>query len=183
MGSLLQNGAEVDARDYRHRTALVHAVLKGQVESARFLLENGADVECPDSDRVTMLHLALDKKKPDTELIKVLVEYGCDVNAPYHIESNTPLHLAVRYHADAEAIKLLIDFGADIMKKDSFGLTPYDWFCREIKQDIEVGGVFIDTISSMCEQSLNRLRSIKVTENPHKTGSRSIGLISLSSHL
>ena len=165
MEDFLQKGAEVDAPDYRNRSALVHAVNTGQAQSVRFLLEHGADVGYYDCEGTTLLHLALACKKPDTELIKVLVEYGCDVNAPYHIESNTPLHLAVRYHADAEAIKLLIDFGADIMKKDSFDLTPYEWFCWEIKQDIEVGGVFIDAISNMCEQSQNRLKSIKVTEN------------------
>jgi ankyrin repeat protein len=147
MGSLPQNGAEVDARDYRHRTALVHAVLEGQVESARFLLENGADVECPDSDRITMLHLALDKKKPDTELIKVLVEYGCDVNAPYRIESNTPLHLAVRYHADVEAIKLLIENGADVFRKDIFGRNAYQLLIEIGNQDEEAEKVFIDAFT------------------------------------
>ena len=146
IGSLLQNGAEVDALDYRQRTALVHAVLKGQTGSARFLLEHGADVGCHDSYRVTLLHLDLTCKKPDTELIKVLVEYGCDVNAPYFIESNTPLHLAVKYNAEAEAVKLLIENGADVFKKDSFEVNAYQLFVLERKQNGEVESVLIDAL-------------------------------------
>ena len=45
---LLAGGARIDARDQRGRTALLAATQRNRVEVARFLIQEGADVNAKD---------------------------------------------------------------------------------------------------------------------------------------
>ena len=45
---LLADGARIDARDQRGRTALLAATQRNRVEVARFLIQEGADVNAKD---------------------------------------------------------------------------------------------------------------------------------------
>jgi ankyrin repeat protein len=73
----------------RHRRTdmQLHAVF------ARLLIQHGADVNAPDVDKSTPLHLA--SKGGHVEFAQVLIEYGADVNAEGNYKW-TPLHLASR---------------------------------------------------------------------------------------
>ena len=56
---LTLSGFEVNTSDYDARTALHVAAAKGQAESIRFLLENGATANCKDCFGVTPLFEAV----------------------------------------------------------------------------------------------------------------------------
>ena len=46
---LIEKGADVDAKDWKGRTALMGAALKGHTETVKLLIEKGADVNARDT--------------------------------------------------------------------------------------------------------------------------------------
>jgi ankyrin repeat protein len=104
---LLEAGADVDESTPDDGTALVIATASGHEQMARFLLERGANPNAKDGYGITPLHytlheglLALHAVRPRPtdslgwdrpnmpELMKTLLDYGADVNAP--IEKDIP---------------------------------------------------------------------------------------------
>lgn len=70
---LLDNGANVDARDNRGRTGLIWAAFKNQDEVVKLLLESGADTEIRDDRGCTALVWAL--RNAHTEIVEMLLKY------------------------------------------------------------------------------------------------------------
>lgn len=56
------------------------------------------------------------------DIIKILLEYGSDVNAKDDYE-NTPLHWSA-YGGKSDGIKILLDHGAKINIRNKKGYTP-----------------------------------------------------------
>ena len=73
---LIENGADVDAKDEDGSTPLHLAALMGRKEIAELLIENGADVNAKAMDGGTPLHYAATK-----EIAELLISKGADVNA------------------------------------------------------------------------------------------------------
>jgi len=72
---LLENGANVNARDRYGWTALMWAVFKGYKEIVKLLLENGADVNVRDFFGNTALKFA-SMKIGCEEIVELLKSYG-----------------------------------------------------------------------------------------------------------
>jgi ankyrin len=124
MRVLLQHGVEVDPvaglklpRQHELRcqwTPLYEAVLGGSVDSARILLELGADVKRKDGRLDTLFHCAA--RTGSAEMVRLLVEYWPDgireknktsSNARRH-RDDTPLHGAARA-GHTEVVRLLLE--------------------------------------------------------------------------
>lgn len=84
--ALLENGADVGARDYGAlgKTLLRVASLGGDTEVIQLLLRHNPDVNARDSSNQTPLHFA--SLFGLTEVAQLLLKYGADVNA----EDNIP---------------------------------------------------------------------------------------------
>lgn len=119
---------------------------EGKAESARLLVQHGADVNLRDRDYSTPLQLAA--SSGSAELVELLIQHGADVNAR-DIGLRTPLHLALtsvsvktlvqQHRADVnkqgsdfrmsfkgkvESARLLIRHEADVNVRDQDYLTP-----------------------------------------------------------
>ncbi len=117
--------------DDRRGTALTEALINSQIEAAKFLIKNGADVNSVyykvDDDELesipdtgTSLSLAL--LFNDEELIDLMVENGLDADVCDRHE-NTALFYAIS-NADKPLIFKLLEIGADVdqeMKDDERG--------------------------------------------------------------
>jgi ankyrin repeat protein len=102
----------------RGTPALIVAILYGQKESVRLLLEKGADVESKDSDGNPALILAI-KESPD--MVKLLLEKGESANT---ISSDRiPALILAIQNDQSKSVRLLLEKGADANTKDSQG-TP-----------------------------------------------------------
>ena len=102
---------------------LYDAAVRGDVAKVRQLLEKGADVNVGKGTcGGTPLHVvAAWVSWSSTEVAKLLIEKGADVNARNCLQE-TPLHrVASSYLAMA---KLLIEKGADVNARDSSQRTP-----------------------------------------------------------
>ena len=150
---LLQQGADVNARDRWACTPLHRAGWHDRVQVARVLLAHGADVNAADEQGETPLHWAAERGH--AQVARVLLASGPDVNArarlgwtPLHVAASfghtqvaglllehgaevdvrarpgwSPLHLAASL-GHSETAKLLLEHGADVNARDDEDATP-----------------------------------------------------------
>jgi ankyrin repeat protein len=120
--SLLDAGAEVDAKDLRNETPLHKAALAGQGRIVDLLLERGAPVDVQaDKTLWTPLH-SLACAGDQAGIAISLVEAGADPNARDKW-GRTPLHWFAM-DGYCETVEVLIGAGADPDAQDSDGFTP-----------------------------------------------------------
>ena len=93
--------------DRDHFLAHVSAGRAGRVEEA---LTCGFDPNTTDTAGNTGLHTAATNL--DQRMVRVLLQYGADINAPNQLK-NTPLHMAADVDPSGEFCELLIGRGAD----------------------------------------------------------------------
>lgn len=122
---LIANGADVNARsivrDYqRHVTAegrpksldsggltpLLYAARENCVACVEVLLDNGADIDLPDPDGVSPLHVAI--MNANWDLARQLILAGADVNQ-WDIFGEAPLFTAVGLHSRIDGGRASID--------------------------------------------------------------------------
>lgn len=138
---LAEDPSLLDSRTADGFPTLGLAIFFRQPAVARFLIEQGADVNAAASNaqRVTPLHAAAAVQ--DRATMELLLARGADANAKQQLDY-TPLHGAAS-RGDIEMAKLLIAHGADRNAKGTDGLSVADiarkygqhefaeWFARE----------------------------------------------------
>lgn len=105
--ALIKNGATVNSRESVYQMSALHfAAAHGNVEIARFLLRNGADINLKDTNGETPLHHAVGDGR--TEMVELLIALGADVNASDK-EGKTPIKGA---NESGQLRKMLLAAGA-----------------------------------------------------------------------
>ena len=122
---LLDAGADPNITDPYGRTPLHYATLHGHTNTARTLIEAGADLNAriPRTRRedslATPLGLAVQQRH--TQMVELLLTGGADPNVAA-MEDEPPLHLAAE-EGQVELAALLLDAGADVNGRDGGGGT------------------------------------------------------------
>lgn len=122
---LLEHGADIEnKRGNFQRSALHDAAWElGRESIARLLIEKGADLNSLTSNGIAPLHYAV--LHQNIEMIKLLLEKGCDVNIHRRIkEQMTALHYAAR-NGNEEIIKILLEAGACVDPPNIRQRTPF----------------------------------------------------------
>ncbi len=117
---LIENGADVNARDSDYDTPLIKAAQTGNNEIIRALIKAGADVNAADMSGKTALHHLI--MSGDMESIALLTEGGANVNAADN-DGMTPIFGVPVSDGLMEIVEYLISKGAEINIKDGEGTS------------------------------------------------------------
>ncbi len=117
-------------------TALHQACSRGDVASARILIEAGADVNVQHLDGATPLHFAAEQGM--TEAVEILMgesEFPTAlIKCTELLQDRSALHLA-SMHGHTECARRLIQLGAPIDARDRSGLTPLHYAAEQGKSN------------------------------------------------
>jgi ankyrin len=125
---LLENGADVNAQDENHETALHLAFGGGKHDIAQLLLDRGAKVNAANNRGETLLHQFSKRGDDCLSAVQLLLECGADVNAQDN-DLTTPLHLASE-NGRLEIARALLDHGAKVNAENNRGETPFHRLSR-----------------------------------------------------
>lgn len=112
------NKANLETRDGRGATLLMHAAAYGSIETMKMLLDAGADVNAANDFNVTALLWC----SRDAAKARLLIEHGANVNVQSK-QGRTPLMLASIRDGGSDIVALLLSKGADVKVKDNRGDT------------------------------------------------------------
>ena len=104
----LAAGDDIEQRDdYFQQTPLISALARGRIDSARALIEAGANINVARADGTTPLHLAVLYGAHD--IIRVLIAAGADVDARDFWNDT-----ALFYAKDSTSLTMLLAAGASL---------------------------------------------------------------------
>src|SRR3954469_16902863 len=116
---LLADGARIDARDQRGRTALLAATQRNRIEVARFLIQEGADVNAKDFIQDSpYLYAAAEGR---IEILKMTLAAGADLKDTNRYRGTGLIPAA--HHGHVEAVKLLLATAIDKDHVNNLGWT------------------------------------------------------------
>jgi ankyrin repeat domain-containing protein 50 len=123
---LLRYKANVNAKDIEGRTPL-HSAMESTPPVVRLLLEHGAEVNAADNGGWTLLHLAA--YHSHTEIVRILVDNGADVEVMIADTKQTPLHWAA-WNEDGLLLDFLLQHGANINAQNKKGESALHYAAR-----------------------------------------------------
>lgn len=105
----------------RNFSPLHIAVIGGNVETVKVLINGGAEVGATDSNDRTPLLLATQYGKP--EIARLLLENGAEVNSVSRRDQTSPLQMAVE-NGSEDLVQLLLEFKPNLEMRDQNQMTP-----------------------------------------------------------
>jgi ankyrin repeat protein len=112
--------------------AIINAAYKGDVEMVKKILATRPDPDVRDDFGGTALHDAVFQN--NLEIIRLLLDYGFDINATVPSNGYTPLHYCV-WAGNLPALRLLLAYQADRTIKAKDGLTPLEKATKDGKRE------------------------------------------------
>ena len=117
--TLIDKGANVNAKNKDGSTALTKAAFNPNSEVIKTLIDEGADINAKNKDGYTALMFAASFNQ-NPEVIKILINAGTDVNAKSK-SGSTALMFAASSQKNPDAVKALLKAGADANVIDNDG--------------------------------------------------------------
>ncbi|KAJ8919027.1 hypothetical protein NQ315_016932 [Exocentrus adspersus] len=109
----------VNVRNFRGETPLYEAVKIGHLTSTKMLIAAGANVNIPNYEDVTPLHISVSHP----EILHLLIRNNATIDAADYCD-DTPLHEAI-LDVSLESVCMLLYYNADANKPGGNNLTPF----------------------------------------------------------
>jgi len=161
---LIENGADVNTKDYYGQTPLFHAE---DVEIAKLLIENGADVNVEDNFGITLLHYSIYSISGlDVDLAELLIKNGCDINIFNKEDNKINEFFAAVICGDIEKTENLIKQGIDVnVRVRSHGITPLCYAKNvEIAKLLIENGADVNAKNNVGETPLFKTQSVEIAK-------------------
>ena len=131
---LLEHGASAHVRNKNGQMPLHLALHHGLFSIVALLLKFGADVDAPDHDTMTPLHLVSQALScGGSKTAQLLLEHGASVHVR-NKNGQTPLHVA-SHHRLFSIVALLVKCGADVDAQDNHAMTPLHLVSQHLSDD------------------------------------------------
>lgn len=163
--ALLDSGVDVNmigTHGVMSQTPLISACRNHAVDTARILLQHGADPNI-DCNGTAVSYAAM---HGNLGVVQLLLEHGVDVEAPWR--NNTVLHIAAG-RPDMAIVQLLLDYNADVHARSRQGLTALGIAAGKYGGEGAIQ-VLLDNGADIEEKSLNE------SETPLQTAAR-VGIL------
>ncbi|TGJ83650.1 hypothetical protein E0Z10_g5092 [Xylaria hypoxylon] len=133
---LHRHGADTEVIDQIGRTPLLWAATNRNIELARFLLENRANVSAANNRGRTALHLSAESSDEEhrDDMVKLLLSHNANPEATSD-GGWTPLHNAAQ-SGYLSTVALLLETKAKVNAELSNGMTPLHWAAFNGFEDI-----------------------------------------------
>jgi ankyrin repeat protein len=126
--ALIDAGADINSLGFgQNMSALLATVAAGEIDTARCLINSGADVNVLNAQSGTALSLAAWAGK--TKMVSLLMRRGADLNLAY-INGCTPLMYAAEW-GHREIVEMLITAHADVLHIDKYEQTAASYAAKE----------------------------------------------------
>ena len=116
--TLVGSPAEANAKDEQGDSPLLYSAAVGSLDTMKYLLDKGADVNAQNAFGTTALMISA----TDIAKVRLLVERGANVNLASK-QGRTPLFIAAMSDQSADIVRYLVAKGADLKARDAFGNT------------------------------------------------------------
>ena len=145
---LLENGAEIEAKDKDGWTALTSAALHGHRSVVECLLDRGADIEAKDKDGywTALTSAAWQSHK---SIVECLLDRGANIEAK-NTNGYTAL-ISAAWQGHKSIVECLLDRGADIEARNNHGATALLCACCRIDKDKPKPRI-LPTIEFLCSK-------------------------------
>lgn len=127
LSQLIREQAHVNAKDFRSRTPLFYAVLRGDINIVVELLNHGAIVDAQDATGLTALIVAVHGR--NYPIAKKLVEAGANPNLSEQ-HGFSAMNFAI-FSKDLIMLEMMLDFDGDPNHKDQVGKCLLEWAIRD----------------------------------------------------
>jgi ankyrin repeat protein len=118
--ALLDDGANLKARDFLGNSALIAAIDGNHSETAKFLIDKGAEIDAEPQWMRSVIAWAVLRDMKD--IVEILLQKGVNINTGSEDET-TPLIFAAKEKNEA-MVRFLVGKGADVNIADAKGNTP-----------------------------------------------------------
>ncbi|XP_056633711.1 uncharacterized protein LOC130443214 [Diorhabda sublineata] len=135
---LSQPSVEVNNRNFTGETPLLIAIKCGNIKIAEKLIQSGANVNIPNYEEVTPLHMSVSHAR----LAHLLIKSGAYIDAKDY-SGDTPLHDAVA-EENLETVCMLLYYNADANVHGVNNLTPF--MKAIISKNVEIQAVLIEYV-------------------------------------
>ena len=111
---------DINARGGYHSTPLHAAIVKGNIDLTKLLLEHGADITMLNAQGLTPVHEA--SKRVRLDIVELLLDHQVGVDIP-DWGGRTPLAQA-SFEGELGVAQVLLRYGASVSSEDILGWTP-----------------------------------------------------------
>lgn len=150
---------------------LVEAVIGGELEKVRFLLDEGGDANEKDVNGAPLLHLA--SIIDDGEMVELLLGNGARLEGQ-GMDGGTALATACFFGREAAAT-VLLEAGADVSAKDWRGTTVLEATTADFEIVKGIGGAFGIEVTEEHREARERLATALAERGANSSGGKGLG--------
>lgn len=149
---LSQDVTDLNAQNFSGETALSLAVKDEKIDAAKVLIAAGANVNIPNHEDVTPLHLSV----THPELAHMLIQYGAFLDA-IDYSGDTPLHDATAEEC-LETVCMLLYYNAEVNVRGVNNLTPF--MKAIISKNVEIQTILVDYVDDFNVETFDHITTL-----------------------